>query len=118
MILPPTLSLFSFLLAVFLRTVNAWYRRQARAQGYTGVRCGSVTFVQRFRSAINLNPHFHLLLFDGVYVTTDDGAAPVFIPAPPLEDEDVQVIVDGFLVTITATSVEFHSWATLKSKFR
>jgi hypothetical protein len=30
---------------------------------------------------------------------------------------DVQV-ADGFLVTITATSVEFHSWATVKSKFR
>ena len=47
-------KLISALLAVFLRTVNAWYRRQARAQGYTGGRCGSVTIVQRFGSAINL----------------------------------------------------------------
>ena len=36
-------KLISALLAVFLRAVNAWYRRQARAQGYTGPRCGSVT---------------------------------------------------------------------------
>ena len=41
-------KLICALLAVFLRTVNAWYRRQARAQGYSGARCGSVTFVQRF----------------------------------------------------------------------
>ena len=34
-------KLISALLAVFLRAVNAWYRRQARAQGYTGARCGS-----------------------------------------------------------------------------
>ena len=46
-------KLIAALLAVVLRTVNAWYRRQARAQGYTGVRCGSVTFVQRFGSALN-----------------------------------------------------------------
>ncbi len=46
-------KLISALLAVFLRTVNAWYRRQARAQGYTGARCGSVTFVQRFGSALS-----------------------------------------------------------------
>ena len=30
-------KLICALLAVFLRAVNAWYRRQARAQGYTGV---------------------------------------------------------------------------------
>ncbi len=35
-----------------------------------------------------------MLLFDGVYVPTADGAAPVFIPAPPLEDADVQEIVE------------------------
>ncbi len=47
-------KLIAALLAVFLRSVNAWYRRQARARGHTGVRCGSVTFVQRFGSALNL----------------------------------------------------------------
>ena len=34
-------KLICALLAVFLRAVNAWYRRQARAQGYSGARCGS-----------------------------------------------------------------------------
>ena len=37
-------KLICALLAVFRRAVNAWYRRQARAQGYSGARCGSVTF--------------------------------------------------------------------------
>ena len=35
-------KLICALLAVFLRAVNAWYRRRARAQGYSGARCGSV----------------------------------------------------------------------------
>ncbi len=66
-------KLICALLAVFLRAVNAWCRRQARAQGYSGARCGSVTFVQRFGRSINLNPHFHVLFLDGVYVPAADG---------------------------------------------
>ena len=46
-------------------------------------------FVQRFGSSINLNPHFHVLFLDGVYVPAADGGAPVFVAAPPLADEDV-----------------------------
>jgi len=69
-------------LAVFLRTIQAWYRQQARAQGYTNVQCGSVTFVQRFDSALNLNPHFHVLMLDGVYASDKKGAAPVFVSRP------------------------------------
>ena len=46
-------KLIATLLAVFLRAVSGWYRRQARARGFTDVRCGSVTFVQCFGSALN-----------------------------------------------------------------
>ena len=35
--------------------------------------------VQRFGSSINLNPHFHVLFLDGVYVPAADGGAPVFV---------------------------------------
>jgi hypothetical protein len=44
-----------------------------RAAGHTG----SVTRIQRFGSALNLNVHFHMLFVDGVYVTEGRGA-PVF----------------------------------------
>ena len=56
-------------------------------------RCGAVTLVQRFGSALNLNPHFHVLTLDGVYVTGTDGE-PEFVPAEPICDEDVQQIVE------------------------
>ena len=79
------------LLAVFLRVVYSWHRRQARKQGYADARCGSVTFVQRFGSALNLNPHMHVLILDGVYVAGDD--EPTFVPAPRMTDDDVQQIV-------------------------
>lgn len=31
-----------------------------------------VTLIQRFRSALDLNIHFHVLLLDGVYVHRDN----------------------------------------------
>ena len=61
-------ELVSAVLAVFLRVVEGWYRRQAGRRGHADGRCGAVTFVQRFSSALNLNPHFHVLALDGVRV--------------------------------------------------
>ena len=66
-------ELISAVLAAFLRAVGGWYRRQAKALGYARGRCGSVTFVQRFGSSLNINPHLHVLFLDGVYVDGDEG---------------------------------------------
>ena len=111
-------KLVSAVLAVFLRVVYGWYRRQAKAQGYAAGRCGSVSFVQRFGSALNLTPHYHVLMPDGVYVTGADGT-PSFVRAPQLTDDEVQWIVETtasnvdplwqdepLLATITAASVQ------------
>ena len=85
-------KLIAAVLKVFLRVVGRWYRRQAQALGYSDGRCGSVTFVQRFGSSLNLNPHIHVLFLDGVYVDGDEG--PEFIAAAKLGDDDVQQIVE------------------------
>ena len=51
-----------------------------------------MTFVQRFGSSLNLHPHVHVLMLDGVYV--DGEEAPVFAAAPPLSDQAVRQIVE------------------------
>jgi len=61
--------------------------------GYADGGCGSVTFVQRFGSSINLNIHLHVLALDGVYARDADGS-PTFVSAPRLTDEDVRTIVE------------------------
>jgi hypothetical protein len=33
----------------------------------SGARTGAVTLIQRFGSALNLNPHLHMLFLDGAY---------------------------------------------------
>jgi hypothetical protein len=44
---------------------------------------GTVTLIQRFGSALNLNVHFHMLFLDGVYVERSDGTLqPRWVKAP------------------------------------
>ena len=49
-------KLISEVPAVFLRIVQAWYKNKAKEQGYVDVHGGSVSFVQRFGSALNVTP--------------------------------------------------------------
>ncbi len=82
-------------LRAFLRAVFADQRRRARKQ--LGIRkgsCGSVTFIQRFGSALNLTPHFHTLVLDGVYAGTSSDLGP-FAPLPAPETEDVARVLAG-----------------------
>jgi hypothetical protein len=87
--------LTSEVLRAFMRALFADLRRRARRHhGVPRGHCGSVTFIQRFGSALNLTPHFHSLVLDGVY------AGPAynpgrFIPLPPPETEDVARVMAG-----------------------
>lgn len=82
-------------LRAFLRSLFADQRRRARRHfGIPRGQCGSVTFIQRFGSALNLTPHFHVLVLDGVYPgpAQDLGS---FVPLPPPETEDVARVLAG-----------------------
>jgi hypothetical protein len=60
--------LITDVLRSFLRAVFADHRRRARnLLGIRKASCGSVTYIQRFGSALNLTSHFHTLVLDGVY---------------------------------------------------
>jgi hypothetical protein len=74
-----------------LRAVERWYRG---ATGRAGGRCGSVTAIQRFGSAVNLNLHFHVVHTDGVFDRGADGALRFFRAVPTTED------IEGLVVEI------------------
>jgi hypothetical protein len=75
-------------LAASVRTLLAFQRRQGARGGFPGGQAGSVTVIQRFGGALNLNVHFHTLVLAGVF-TTDAGGAVHFHATPPPTDEDV-----------------------------
>jgi len=51
--------------------------------------CGSITFVQRFGSALQSKVHFHVFLPDGVFFETEESAPAEFRELPPPSDKDV-----------------------------
>jgi hypothetical protein len=83
-------------LRIFTETVAAWYRKRAAKQcGTANSECGGLTDIQRASSDLRLNPHFHTLFLDGVYVRddADENAPPMFHAAPPPSQDDVQAVV-------------------------
>jgi hypothetical protein len=87
--------LTSDVLRCFLRALFADQRRRAKRDfGINRGLCGSVTFIQRFGSALNLTPHFHALVLDGVYEGTA-GSPGRFHPLDPPETEDVARVLAG-----------------------
>jgi Putative transposase len=63
---------------------------QTQAQG------GSVTLIQRFGSAANLNIHLHCLVLDGVYRTKPNGEL-VFIQAPAPTEQALQLLLRAII---------------------
>jgi Putative transposase len=58
------------------------------------VQPGSVSFLQRFGSSLNLNLHFHLLFLEGVYLTRpDQGRKPRFVSVEPPSDADIATVL-------------------------
>jgi hypothetical protein len=93
-------ALLSTLLRTFMQQLEAYYRSQARRLGYDHARCGGVTFVQRFGSALNCNPHLHILMLDGVYVPHPDSGQPTFVAVPAPTDQQIQHLIEQACVRL------------------
>jgi hypothetical protein len=77
-------------------TIGQYYVNQAVQRGHerATVNPGSVTFLQRFGSALNLNVHYHLLFLEGVFLDrTDQGRTPRFLAGEPPTDTDIAAVV-------------------------
>jgi hypothetical protein len=55
---------------------------------------GSVSFLQRFGSSINVNLHFHIIFLEGVYLDrTDQGRTPRFLAGEPPTAADIAAVL-------------------------
>jgi hypothetical protein len=82
---------FSRMIRAYLQTLLAWMRRRGRALGVRDGRTGAVTFIQRFGGALNLNPHLHSLLPDGLFVPGPDERL-TFAALPPPTDQQIEQV--------------------------
>jgi hypothetical protein len=78
---------------VFLRAVFTLQRRRARRQGLRGGQAGAVSFIPFFGSALQVTPHFHSLVPDGVFVPQEGGVR--FEPLPPPTQAEVERLLRG-----------------------
>jgi hypothetical protein len=60
----------------------ALQRRRARRQGIRHGQVGAVSFIQFFGSALQVTPHFHSLVPDGVFVPREGGVCFEALPPP------------------------------------
>ena len=81
-------ALLSRVVTTFVRTVFGWQKRQAKAYGLTDVHSGSITFVQRYNSLLQICPHPHSWVPDGVLIAHKDGTLS-FAPLPAPSETDV-----------------------------
>jgi hypothetical protein len=79
-------------LAVYTRALQGFYRKRASASGHRDGRTGTVTVIQRFGGALNLNVHFHTLAVDGVFVREPDGSLS-FAAAKAPTDKEVDTLL-------------------------
>src|SRR2546427_9562972 len=81
---------------IIRRTIAQYYVNQAVTRGAERyqVHPGSVSFLQRFGSSINLNLHFHILFLEGVYLDrTDQGRTPRFLAGEPPTDAAIAAVL-------------------------
>lgn len=74
---------------IFVDSVLGFYRRTMRDLFRVGIgQSGAVTVVQRVSSDLRLNPHFHSIVLDGVFVPNEEGTL-AFHRLPSLSNIDV-----------------------------
>jgi len=96
-------GLLSAVLRCFVKVVQAFYQAEAAAAGASDTHTGSVSAIQRFGSALNLNPHFHVLFLDGAYHRPRADGPLVFRPLRVLTDQDVAGVLARFREDLAAS---------------
>ncbi|MDD5306582.1 MAG: transposase [Deltaproteobacteria bacterium] len=74
-------------LRAFIKEIERFFRKQARAAGLKDVRVGAVAVIQRAGGALNLNVHFHVAVLDGGFFRKADGSLRFFAVRVATDDE-------------------------------
>ena len=82
------------LLGIFWRCIEKHYQTKAKKQGLDNARTGAVTVIQRAGGALNLNPHFHSAVIDGVFVEEEEESLKFCRLRAPTTEEIIAVTKD------------------------
>jgi hypothetical protein len=105
-------------LNLFVRALFTFQRRRARKLGIRTPHTGAVAFVQRIGSALQLTPHFHVLVPEPVFERVPMmGPEPDALAArphslPPPDDEEVERLLRTVALASSVSSASRASWTT------
>jgi Putative transposase/Transposase zinc-binding domain len=91
-------NLVTTVLQVVQRKITRHLLQQANLKS-TEAQGGSVTLIQRFGSAANLNIHLHCLVLDGVYQIKPN-AELAFIQTPAPTDQALQLLLRSIITSV------------------
>ena len=83
-------SLFKEVHDIITNAIQAHYKALTNLPTFRDPKAGIVSFTQRFGSALNLNPHIHLIATDGMHYRPE---APLFRKAKPPTDADISILL-------------------------
>ena len=87
-------ALFATVHKIITDEIQEFYTNSTGVTDSREPKAGIVSMTQRFGSALNLNPHLHILVTDGVHYRPED---PLFRKAKGIDDQ----LVGGLLEVIT-----------------
>jgi hypothetical protein len=105
-------ELLSKVLRILVESVFGHLKRRARDSGIPDAKSGAVMFIQRFGSALNLNPHAHVVVLDGVYAALN-GEVPRFYPQRTPDTKDVTAVAARVAGRVAALLAERNGDVTL-----
>ena len=71
-------ELFSKVYRIIIKEIHSYYKTKALASGIKDPKSGAISFTQLAGSALNLNPHLHILFCDGVFSGINQNGAETF----------------------------------------
>jgi len=97
-------SLTNSILSIYVKEISKFYKRKYKATAYKKIsfkelKSGSVTFIQRFGSALNFNAHFHTLFADGVFIKQASGDYS-FHALNELDPDDLHQITERIRIKV------------------
>jgi hypothetical protein len=96
-------KLFAKVHRVVIHEMRRHYESKAKLAGIKYPKSGCVAFTQRAGSALNLNPHLHVLMVDGVFV--DVGGNPLFRNLAAMTDAEVASLAESISKKVLAILV-------------
>ena len=95
-------TLYTKVSQALFAAVRAWLRTTSGVVAGDGERIevGAVSVQHRFGGSLNLSPHWHMLMLDGVYRCREDGSTPVFVSVRAPTRSELEAIVGDVIARL------------------